>query len=61
MNENNCENNDVRDEILEELWAVKDYYSLTCNSSFEELVRKIKEDIKSLDMLKEQNKLSRVC
>lgn len=36
------------DHILQELWEAKDYYSLSCNSDFEVLVQKVREDIKSL-------------
>ena len=37
-----------RDDVLEELWQAKDYYSLSCNSDFRELVKKIREDIKDI-------------
>jgi len=37
-----------KDDILQELWDAKDYYSLSCNSKFEELVRRVREDIKDL-------------
>ena len=36
------------DHIFQELWEAKDYYSLSCNSDFEVLVQKVREDIKSL-------------
>ena len=36
------------DDVLEELWQTKDYYSLSCNSDFRELVKKIREDIKDI-------------
>ena len=36
------------DHVLQELWKVKDYYSLSCNSDFEVLVKKVREDIKAL-------------
>ena len=37
-----------KDDILQELWDVKDYYSLSCDSSFEKLVQKVREDIKGI-------------
>ena len=49
MNKNECMNNDIKDDILQELWEAKDYYSLSCNSDFNELVRKVREDIKDFD------------
>jgi len=36
------------DHILQELWEAKDYYSLSCDSDFEVLVRKVREDIKNV-------------
>jgi len=37
------------DDVLEELWQAKDYYSLSCNSDFRELVKKIKGAGRLLD------------
>lgn len=47
---NRCEEvkKEEKDDILQELWEIKSYYSLSCNSDFEELVRKVREDIKDL-------------
>ena len=36
------------DDVLEELWQAKEYYSLSCNADFRELVKKIREDIKDI-------------
>jgi len=54
-------NNDtkLKDEIMQELWETKDYYSLSCNSSFTELVRKIREDIQFLDIEQVPKNLSK--
>jgi|GEM_PF-4714808 hypothetical protein len=38
------------DEILKELWEIKDQYSLSCKSDFSILVKKIKEDIKNISI-----------
>ncbi len=52
---------DEKDEILRELWKVKDYYSLSCHSDFEVLVRKVREDVKDFigsDADGKQNKMA---
>ena len=36
------------DDVLSELWQAKDYYSLSCNSDFRELVKQVREDIKDI-------------
>ncbi len=58
---NDYRNNEVKDEILQELWEAKDYYSLTCNSNFKELVKKVQEDIKKLDVVDETFEPKRMC
>jgi len=47
MNKNEERKEERKDEILEELWNVKDYYSLSCNSNFKILLKIIREDIKN--------------
>ncbi len=49
------------DHILQELWEVKDYYSLSCNSDFEVLVQKVREDIKSLVAVDIHDKASKMA
>ncbi len=44
-----------KDEILEELWKIKDQYSLSCNSDFSILVKNIKEDIKNISLTLAKN------
>ncbi len=38
------------DEILKELWEIKDQYSLSCKSDFSVLVQKVKEEIKGISL-----------
>ena len=58
---NNYANNEIKDDVLQELWDAKDHYSLSCNSNFRELVKKVKEDIKKLDALNEHDDIEKVC
>ena len=58
---NNFTNHEMKDEVLQELWDAKDHYSLSCNSDFRELVKKVKEDIKNLDTMNEHDDTQRVC
>jgi len=44
------------DEILKELWEIKNKYSLSCKSDFSLLVKKIKEDIKNIPIISIKNK-----
>ncbi len=39
----------MADNVLQELWETKDYYSLSCNADFEVLVKKVREDIKRVE------------
>ncbi|GAB6163463.1 hypothetical protein JCM12298_26230 [Desulfothermus naphthae] len=57
---NNYANKKIKDDVLQELWDAKDYYSLSCNSNFRELVKKVKEDIKKLDVMNEHNEIEKV-
>ena len=52
---------EIQDEILQELWKAKDHYSLSCNSDFKELAKKVKEDIKNLDIMDEHGDIEKVC
>ncbi len=47
------------DEILKELWEIKNQYSLSCKSDFSLLVKKIKEDIKNIPITSVKNKDSK--
>ena len=38
----------INDEILQELWKIKDNYSNSCNKNFKKLVGKLKKDAKHL-------------
>lgn len=59
MNKNNEHiKHDGQDEVLQELWETKDYYSLSCNSDFKELVRQVKTDIKEIDTVNEDDDIS---
>ncbi|WP_461834002.1 hypothetical protein [Desulfothermus sp.] len=57
---NKYANKKIKDDILQELWDAKDYYSLSCNSNFRELVKKEKEDIKKLDVMNEHDEIEKV-
>ena len=57
---NNYANKKIKDDVLQELWDAKDYYSLSCNSNFRELVKKVKEDIKKLAVMNEHNEIEKV-
>ncbi len=48
MNRKEEPNHNETDLVLQELWEAKDYYSLSCNSDFDVLVRKVREDIKAI-------------
>ena len=41
----------MADNVLQELWKTKDYYSLSCNADFEVLVQKVREDIKRVEAM----------
>ena len=58
---NNYTGNKLKDEVLQELWEAKDYYSLSCNSDFGELVKKVKENMRKLDVLVEDDEIQRGC
>jgi len=60
MNKNEYTKNHIKDDILEELWEAKNYYSLSCNSDFKELVRKVREDIKDFYVLNRQRAIPKV-
>lgn len=58
---NNCTSNELKDEVLQGLCEAKDYYFLSCNSDFGELVKKVKENIRKLDALEEHDEIQRGC
>ena len=37
-----------RDEVIEELWQIKDNYSETCASNFLQLIKNVKKDIEHI-------------
>ncbi len=48
MDNNKKELQEPHDEIIEELWKIKDNFSQSCSSSFSQLVKNIKKDIEHI-------------
>ena len=52
MNNQNDNLTNINDEIIEELWKAKDYYSEFCSSDFSRLVDMVKKDIEHIALNK---------
>ena len=52
MNNQNDNLTNINDEIIEELWKAKDYYSESCSSDFYRLVDMVKKDIEHIALNK---------
>ena len=48
MNNNKKESKEPHDEIIEELWKIKDNFSQSCSSSFLQLVNNVKKDVEHI-------------
>ncbi len=48
MNNNKNEFQEPHDEIIEELWEIKDNFSKSCSSSFSQLIINVKKDIEHI-------------
>ena len=57
MNNQKIESKKPHDEVIEELWEIKDNYSEVCSSNFSQLIRNVKKDIEHMhyDLVRDRN------
>ena len=57
MNNQKIESKKPHDEVIEELWKIKDNYSEACSSNFFQLIRNVKKDIEHMhyDLVRDRN------
>lgn len=57
MNNKKNESQEPHDEIIEELWKIKDNFSQSCSSSFSQLIRNVKKDVEHIqyELVRDKN------
>ena len=57
INNQKIESKKPHDEVIEELWKIKDNYSEACLSDFSQLIRNVKKDIEHMhcDLIRDRN------
>ncbi len=57
MNNKKNESQEPHDEIIEELWKIKDNFSQSCSSSFSQLIRNVKKNVEHIqyELVRDKN------
>ena len=57
LNNQKIKSKKPHDEVIEELWKIKDNYSEACSSNFSQLIRNVKKDIEHMhyDLVRDRN------